>query len=76
MTTVYILTAVIFMLCAVMIVQSVISARERRDLYNRIMSRDIHDYKNAQSPTVRNPKSKASEVLERWRDRPAGGGKG
>ena len=56
-------------LTAVIVLQSIIHYKERKDLYTRIMCRDVHDYTATVSSTVKNPHSAASDVLRRWRDR-------
>lgn len=56
-------------LAAAIVLQSIIHYKERKDLYTRIMCRDVHDYTATVSPIVKNPHSAASEVLKKWRDR-------
>ena len=62
-------------LCAVIIIQAILHHIERRDLYNRIMCRDINDYNHAKArdkpaKTV----SRHEEKMKAWRD-PNGGDK-
>ena len=38
-------TIVIIALLLVILLQEIIHSRERKDLYNRLMSRDLHEYK-------------------------------
>lgn len=40
-------TIVISILLLLLIIQTIVHSRERKDLYNRLMSRDIHDYQRA-----------------------------
>ena len=57
-------------LCGVIVLLLIIHAIERRDLYNRIMSSDINDYKNYRSRDK--PKkiySRHEEVMRAWRKR-------
>lgn len=53
-------------LCAVIVVQQILHTIERRDLYNRIMCRDINDYKGR---VVKEPASAHKQVLDRWRNK-------
>ena len=62
-TTLY---SIIFGLIGIIFVQAETHRRERKDLYNRIMCRDIKDYNKIERPTETH-KSKHSKVLERWR---------
>lgn len=54
----------IYFLCAVIILQMIIQHFERRDLYNRIMSKNMTEYKNEPAPKF---VSAHQKVLERWR---------
>ena len=58
---------VIAALCLTVAVQEYLHHRERRDLYNRIMSRDLDDYKGTSKPT--SGKSAHAKVLDNWRRR-------
>ncbi len=51
------LNSVIIILLGVLVLQNIIHARERRDLYSRIMARDLKDYnstKKREPPKSRN----------------------
>ncbi len=60
---------VIIALCAVIALQAVFHYAERRDLYNRIMCRDLTEYR---SDSGKNPKSSLNarhdEIMKKWRD--------
>ena len=62
--TTQILSAVIAVQCFVIILQSIIHHFERKDLYNRIMSRNLADYKSEKLTSV-TPAHR--RVLDRWR---------
>lgn len=49
----------------VMIVLIVVQARERRDLYDRIMARDLMEYRD---DTPKSPKSAYDRARARWRN--------
>jgi len=60
------LYCVIFGLIAIIFVQELAHSRERKDLYNRIMCKDIKEYQNIDKPSV--PlNSRHREVLKKWR---------
>jgi flagellar basal body-associated protein FliL len=49
MTTIYLLIVVIVLLIGALAAQTFLHASERRDLYNRIMARDLADYEYSQN---------------------------
>ena len=53
-----------YVLCAVIVFQAVLHRSERRDLYSRIMSKSLAEYKRGGKAP---PPSAHSEVLKRWR---------
>ena len=53
----------VYVLCAIIVLQEILHRFERRDLYDRIMSRDLTEFKGESRKRV----SKHREVLERWR---------
>ncbi len=55
-------------LVVALIVQGIIHRTERKDLYNRIMSRNITEYKNADK-AAHIPVSAHRRVLDKWKDR-------
>ncbi len=61
------LLAVIIALTAIIVIQSIVCHLERKDLYTRLMCRDVSDYKNANSGESKPPISRHKEVLSRWR---------
>ena len=61
--------AVVYTLCGVIVIQQIIHHFERKDLYNRIMSRSLTDYKG-DSPGYQ--VSAHKRVLNRWREHKGG----
>lgn len=53
-----------YILCAVIVLQTVLHRLERRDLYNRIMSRSYAEYDRR---TPRSGKTAHERILEEWR---------
>lgn len=53
-----------YILCGVIILQSIIHHFERKDLYNRIMSKNLTEYKGKGVPSV---KSAHERVINKWR---------
>lgn len=56
----------IFGLITIIFVQAISHRLERKDLYDRIMCRDMSEYKNKDKPKE-SPKSAHKRVIERWR---------
>ena len=56
--------AIIYSLVGVIILQSIIHRIERKDLYNRIMSKDYAEYKGSKCSYT---PSAHDRVLKRWR---------
>ena len=65
------MTAVIYALLGVIVIQQAIHHIERQDLYDRIMSKNLTEYKD-DSPGYQ--LSAHKRVLNRWREREKGGG--
>ena len=63
------MTAAIIALCGVILVQQITHHFERKDLYNRIMSKNLTEYKG-ESPGYQ--VSAHQKVLSRWRARKRG----
>ena len=61
----------IIALCGVILFQQIIHHQERKDLYNRIMSKNLTEYKG-ESPGYQ--VSAHRRVLNRWRQRQGGDG--
>ena len=61
--------AVVYTLCGVIVIQQIIHHFERKDLYNRIMSKNLTEYKG-DSPGYQ--VSAHKRVLNRWRERKGG----
>ncbi len=55
---------IIYILCGVIILQSIIHRFERKDLYNRIMSKNLTEYKGEKHVYV---KSAHDRAIKRWR---------
>lgn len=61
--------AVVYALCGVIVIQQIIHHFERKDLYNRIMSKNLTEYKG-DSPGYQ--VSAHKRVLNRWREHKGG----
>jgi hypothetical protein len=55
------------MLCVVIAVMSVLHYIERQKLQDRIMSRNLNEYKKIDEPHVKH-KSAHDRVMERWKE--------
>ncbi len=55
---------IICVLCGIIVLQSIIHALERRDLYSRIMSRTLTEYKGEKCHSA---KSAHDRILRKWR---------
>lgn len=60
------MTVVCIALCVVIAAIEIVHAIERRDLYNRIQSKDYKEYKASGVPPKR-PESRHDQVLKKWR---------
>lgn len=60
----YVPYGVITLLCVIIFLQSLVHRAERKDLYNRIMSRNLTEYKGEGCRSV---KSAHDRVIRRWR---------
>ncbi len=58
-----------YILCGVIILQAVIHFFERKDLYNRIMSKNLTEYKGEKCISA---KSAHERVINRWRGKKDG----
>jgi len=58
-------------LIAVIITQTILHYLERRDMYNRLMSRSLHEYKQSgnHTPPKNNIPSAHDRVLKNWRNK-------
>ncbi len=56
-------------LIAVIILQSFIHFIERRDMYNRLMSKDLTEYKKGGAKPPAHIPSAHDRVLHKWRDK-------
>lgn len=60
------LLVIIVLLIGIIVVQNIIHKQERRDLYNRIMAKDLRDYRMEKQRTVPNViRKKTSDELKR-----------
>lgn len=57
---------VIYILSAVIVIQSILHRFERRDLYNRIMCGDIRELRQEKN-NIKRPISRHQEVMNKWR---------
>ena len=55
---------VIIVLVLVILLQEIIHSRERKDLYNRLMSSDLHEYKYLTSTENRNNTKRGNNLLK------------
>lgn len=53
-----------YILCLIVIIQSIIHHIERKDLYNRIMSKNLTEYKGEKRMSLR---SAHSRIVNKWR---------
>lgn len=57
-------------LCGIIVAQQIVHYAERRDLYDRLMSRDVNEYKHARARDK--PKngitSRHEQIMKRWRE--------
>lgn len=54
------------------IIQAIIRLFERRDMLNRLMSKDFKEYKTIDAPPHKTIPSAHSQVLKKWRDKNGG----
>ena len=59
-------------LIAVIILQTVFHFIERRDMYNRLMSKSLTEYKQSGVPPTKHIPSAHERTLNRWRNTKAG----
>ena len=59
-------------LIAVIVIQSLLHYVERRDMYNRLMSKNLTDYKQSGTLPPKHIPSAHSRVLQNWRDKAGG----
>ncbi len=56
-------------LIAVIVLQDIMHRVERRDMYNRLMSKSLTEYKQSGSPPPKHTPSAHDRVLKDWRDK-------
>ena len=54
------------------IIQAILHYCERRDMYNRLMSKSLTEYKHSGSPPPKHTPSAHDRVLNKWRDKAGG----
>ena len=64
------MTATTYALLGVIVIQQIIHHFERKDLYNRIMSKNLSEYKRDSQEY--HPLSAHKRVLSRWREKGRG----
>ena len=57
----------VIFLFLVIVVQNIIHHIERRDMYNRLMSKDLKEYKQSSTPPTNNIPSAHDRVLKNWK---------
>ena len=57
------------LLIAVIVLQDIMHRVERRDMYNRLMSKSLSEYKHSGSPPPKHIPSAHDRVLKDWRDK-------
>lgn len=55
---------IIYVLCGVIVLQSVMHHFERKDLYNRLMSKSLSEYKGGKVQSVQSAHDRA---IKKWR---------
>ena len=65
----------VYILAALLVIQDILHRCERKDLYNRIMSKDYKEYKTADKPLPKHI-SAHRRVIQKWRKKPIEGGEG
>lgn len=58
-----------FILLAVIITQSIIHFIERRDMYNRLMSKSLSEYKQSDKKPPKHIPSAHELTLKKWRNK-------
>ena len=58
-----------FILIAVIVLQSIIHFIERRDMCNRLMSKNLTEYKQSDKKPPQHIPSAHDRVLNKWRDK-------
>lgn len=61
--------AISILLCVVIIGQNIIHYIERRDLYNRLMSKNLTEYRQDNKTPTTPIQSAHSRTLKKWRNR-------
>jgi len=64
---------IIFILLAILVLQAILHARERKDLYNRLMARDLRDYVANQSREPPKSRNFVRKGIERGYEMMEGG---
>lgn len=56
-------------LVAVILTQSLLHYAERRDMYDRLMSKNLTDYKQGNNPPSKHIPSAHDRILKKWRNK-------
>lgn len=64
---------IVYILFGIIILQSAMHYKERKDLYNRLMCKDANEYQSMSGIAKKKVKSRCRNVMDRWRG--IGGGK-
>nr|DAE36715.1 MAG TPA: hypothetical protein [Caudoviricetes sp.] len=67
MNVIYVLLCVIAVQTLIIVGMSIVQHMERKDLYNRLMCRNIAEYSNIKANEPTQPISKHKAILDRWR---------
>lgn len=57
------------LLLVVVVLQAILHYLERRDLYNRIMSKDLKEYMQGNAPMPKRVPSAHDRTLNKWRNK-------
>lgn len=67
MNVIYVLLCVIAVQTLIIVGMSIVQHMERKDLYNRLMCRNMTEYNNIKTDEPKQPISRHKAVLNRWR---------
>ena len=67
MNVIYVLLCVIAVQTLIIVGMSIVQHMERKDLYNRLMCRNMTEYNNIKTDKPKQPISRHKAVLNRWR---------
>lgn len=67
MNVIYVLLCVIAVQTLIIVGMTIVQHIERKDLYNRLMCRNMTEYSNIKADEPKQPISRHKAVLNRWR---------